>query len=126
MAIALAGYSLVFFQLFYVKQTHEIRSLCFFKAISGQPCPACGTSRSVSLLAQGKLAGALHMNPLGFIAAILLIIAPVMVIFDYLQKKDRFFKFFLWAESQLKKPIIAILAIALLLANWIWNLVKEL
>ncbi|QQS49948.1 MAG: DUF2752 domain-containing protein [Bacteroidota bacterium] len=126
MAFALVGYSLVFFQLFYTNPAQEIRSLCFFKAVSGQPCPACGTTRSVSFLAQGNLTAALLTNPLGFIAALLLIVAPVMVIFDYFQKKDRFLKLYVKAETLLKKPTITVLAIAMVLANWIWNIVKQL
>ena len=38
---------------------------CVFKAAFGVPCPLCGVTRSLALLAQGRWADSLSMNPLG-------------------------------------------------------------
>ena len=46
---------------------------CAFKAVTGFPCPACGSTRSLACLAQGDIAASMAMNPLFF----LLIIAAI-------------------------------------------------
>src|SRR5262245_65841919 len=45
-------------------------TVCFFKAATGLPCPACGTTRALGRFFALDVAGALSMNPLaalGFI-----------------------------------------------------------
>jgi hypothetical protein len=44
---------------------------CVFKAITGLPCPTCGSTRALGRLAAFDLAGALTMNPLATLAAAL-------------------------------------------------------
>jgi hypothetical protein len=38
--------------------------VCVFKAVSGIPCPTCGSTRALACLAQLDFAGAFAMNPL--------------------------------------------------------------
>jgi hypothetical protein len=45
--------------------------LCYFKAISGLPCPTCGSTRALGRLAALDLPGALALNPLATLAAAL-------------------------------------------------------
>jgi len=42
----------------------DILPPCPFKAVTGIPCPTCGTARSLVHLAHGDIAGALILNPL--------------------------------------------------------------
>jgi hypothetical protein len=46
-------------------------SLCVFKRATGLPCPTCGTTRTLGLLARGDALGALRLNPLACLAALL-------------------------------------------------------
>jgi len=39
--------------------------LCPFHALTGIPCPSCGTTRAAGCLLRGDFAGALEWNPLG-------------------------------------------------------------
>ena len=45
-------------------------SLCVFKAVSGWPCPTCGSTRALGRLLAGDLIGALDMNPLAAVLAL--------------------------------------------------------
>jgi len=42
--------------------------LCWFRALTGHPCPFCGSTRAVGALCVGDLNTAWHLNPLGVIA----------------------------------------------------------
>lgn len=44
-------------------------AICAFKALTGLPCPTCGSTRAVARLARLDLAGAFEMNPLATAAA---------------------------------------------------------
>ena len=46
--------------------------LCIFKYITGHPCPACGSIRSVGALAQGDVISAWKYNPLTLISTLTL------------------------------------------------------
>jgi hypothetical protein len=121
-----AGYALVLFNIKKQGDIKQPKTLCIIKTVTGIPCPTCGTTRSVSLIAQGKLKPAIIANPLGFLACIVLLISPLIIVFDFITKNDYFFNFYKKTESIIKKKWIAISAIMLILANWIWNIFKEL
>lgn len=44
---------------------HELHWGCWFKQLTGMPCPACGMSRSVILTLHGHFGQALQMNAAG-------------------------------------------------------------
>lgn len=46
---------------------------CFFREITGIPCPTCGGTRAALALLSGDLAGAFHANPLVAAAFVLLV-----------------------------------------------------
>ena len=45
-------------------------SVCLFKALTGLPCPTCGSTRALGRLVHFDLAGALAMNPLATVALV--------------------------------------------------------
>lgn len=47
-------------------------TVCFFKMMTGVPCPACGSTRALGRLFTLDVAGALAMNPLATLAALAL------------------------------------------------------
>lgn len=124
--IALAGYLLVFYNVQNKGNEKPIQSLCLVKITTGIPCPACGTTRSTTKLAQGNFSDALRINPLGYLAAFLLIVFPLIILLDTIQKKDRFYTLFHKVNLLFKNRWIASIAILLILANWAWNIFKQL
>ena len=88
---------------------------CSFKALTGVPCPTCGTTRLMIHLAQVDLAGAFGLNPavaLAVIAALLLfvydaasLLSGSRIVCSFSSREAR------WIRSG---------AIAVLLVNWFY------
>lgn len=100
--------------------------MCLFKRISNFPCPSCGTTRSVVSILDGKFLAALHLNPIGYLMALILAITPFWLIFDLITNKSSLHYFYQLAEIKLRRRNLAIFLSLLALANWIWNLTKNL
>ena len=41
--------------------------ICPFRLLFGIPCPACGTTRSICAITEGRFADAIALNPLGYL-----------------------------------------------------------
>jgi hypothetical protein len=99
-------------------------SFCWIKATTGYPCPACGTTRSVDALLQGEWGLALQLNPFGLPVLLIMLVAPVWIGMDLLKRSDSFFRMYQAVERKLSAKGIALPLIALIVANWIWNIYK--
>jgi len=119
----LAGYSWIFFALHHPGNPF---TLCFIKTITGIPCPSCGTTRSIMCLAHGDVYGAVKMNPLGLVSASIMLLVPLGLVYDLLSGKSLVFKSFNLAIETIRKKWVAAVLIALVAANWIWNICKHL
>lgn len=122
----LAGYIWLYFSI--TKNISENKSIevCLIKQVTNIPCPSCGSTRSVISLTKGDFIGALSFNPIGYLVAIIMLIAPIWIISDTIKKTKTLFNFYLKIETYLKKPKIAIPLILLVIINWIWNITKGL
>lgn len=122
----LVGYIWLYFSI--IKNITEKKSVevCLIKHLTNIPCPSCGTSRSVILLTKGDFIGALNFNPIGYLVAIIMLIAPIWIIADTIKRTKTLFDFYLKIETYLKRPKIAIPLILLVIINWIWNITKAL
>ena len=125
-ALAAASYGLLAY--FYHNANGSISAqVCPINRVTGIPCPSCGSARSIVLLLEGNLYGAVMTNPLGYFAAFLLIVLPVWVALDLVRKRESLYRSYLNAESWLKRhKWVAALLVFLVLANWIWNITKGL
>lgn len=101
-------------------------SLCIFKNVTSYPCPSCGTTRAIEFLIKGDLIRSLAMNPFGMIVFCIMVVSPLWIGYDIVSKKETFFTFYTKIENIVKTKKIAIILIALVLLNWIWNLKKGL
>ncbi len=108
-----------------IKNTDEIE-VCLIKQITDIPCPSCGSTRSVLAIFNGEFSQAFFWNPLGFILLIVLFLTPVWISYDCLSNNNSLLLFYNKIETTLKQKKIAIPAILLILANWLWNIHKGL
>jgi hypothetical protein len=98
--------------------------LCLFKHITGIPCPSCGTTRSVLSLLHGDVTNSLIYNPFGVIIMLIMVILPIWISFDLVNRKSSLLKFYNRTELLLKRTYIAVPALLIVLSNWIWNICK--
>jgi len=99
--------------------------MCLWYAITGLPCPSCGMTRSVVAILDGDIRGALLLNPLGVPALLFLLVTPLWILTDLILRRQSFYKEYRRAETILRKPSVAIIAVILVLANWVWSIYKE-
>lgn len=118
----LMGYGWLFYNI--TQATRGGFSPCLFRAITGFPCPACGSTRSIVAVLRGEMQEALLLNPLGFLGIALLIVIPLWLISDLVRGSDSLLRFYLKAEAFVRRKPVALTLLALLLANWLWNLTK--
>ena len=93
-------------------------TLCAFKAITGLPCPTCGSTRVLGRVAALDLAGAVAMNPLAAAAGFVLVlwgIGDAVLL-------PRGEALTLDAEPKLS-TLLRVGAVAAVLANWAWLIV---
>lgn len=99
---------------------------CLFHTITGVPCPACGSTRAALTFLQGNYVEAFLINPLGLFTTLLAVCLPLWISIDLIFKKDSFYLFFQKAECFICKKGIASILILLVIANWLWNISKNL
>ncbi len=102
-------------------------TVCLFKTVTHLPCPSCGTTRAMVMLAEGNFRQSLMYNPFGAMLAIALIVFPLWIFTDGLRRKDSFFRWYTSTEHWItEKNWIAVPATAVLVLNWVWNITKGL
>ena len=121
-----AGYIWLYYSI--KSNTTEKKSVevCLIKHATNIPCPSCGSTRSVISLTKGNFVEAFDLNPVGYIVALIMLIAPVWIITDMILRNNSLFKCYQKIENHLKKPKYAIPLILLVIINWIWNITKGL
>ena len=87
---------------------------CVFRAITGIPCPACGTTRAATAFLDGNLPAAFAANPLAAAMGLLFVVgAPIATLWAIAQ----------WPLPLLPTPLptwVRIGTVALIAANWIY------
>lgn len=121
-----AGYSWVAWSLWQENNCPQEQGieLCLFHRITKVPCPSCGSTRSVMSLFKGDFMQAVLYNPIGLLLVLIMNICPLWIVIDLIRGKDTFLQKYQQAELFLKKLPVALFFIVLILANWIWNIVK--
>lgn len=100
--------------------------VCPFRLVTGWPCPSCGATRAVLLLLRGEVSAAFLMNPVGPLVAVVTLLAAAGVIVDRIRGTDRVRAVGDAAMRRLRQPMVARIAVLLVLVNWAWNLQKGL
>ena len=109
-----------------VSQLKIFRWTCPIKRLTHLPCSACGTTRAIYLLLDGRLNESIQMNPLGLVTILLCLLALVVSVRDLLLQDWLLER----AYNQLTKFIychkVAVIVIVAIvsLSNWCWNIYK--
>ena len=121
-----SGYIWLYYSLSNNYSENKSYEVCLIKYTTNIPCPSCGSTRSIISLTKGNFIEALSINPMGFIVAVVMLLSPIWIIADTLNKRNTLFDFYKKTEPNLKRPQFAIPLIFLVIINWIWNITKEL
>ncbi len=89
---------------------------CAFKALTGVPCPTCGSTRSIVYLSHGDLAPAFFMNPLVLAGALAALVYLLYSLFTFFFVVPRIAV----ALSGKEKDRVRALAVLLIFANWLY------
>lgn len=99
--------------------------MCFFKEITGFPCPGCGITRAFMCILYGDLMQALWYNPIAVLLAfggILLLVYSVIEKYPPWCVQSSIYKLF---HRKLSNWVIIVASIATII-NWMWNISKGL
>jgi hypothetical protein len=75
---------------------------------------------------EGNVLKAMYWNPFGLMVMAIMLLSPLWIMSDVMFRKESFFRWYGRMENHLRTKWIALPAIALVLANWIWNITKGL
>ena len=109
-----------------VAQLKIVSWTCPIKRLTHLPCSACGTTRAISLLLDGRLNESIQMNPLGLITILSCSLVLVASIRDLLLQDwllERVYNQLIKLIYYHKIAVIVIVSI-LSLSNWCWNIYK--
>ena len=120
-----AGYVWLIMNLLYPPVHHSKEtSICLLKHFTNIPCPSCGSTRSLLSILNGDFLEGFFLNPLGYVLLLIMMAAPVWVIFDWICNSQTLLSFYKKTEQFLSQKKVAITAILLVLMNWAWNIYK--
>lgn len=105
---------------------NQSMEVCLIKHTTDLPCPSCGSSRALLSLLNGEFLASFLYNPLGYLIGLIMLVAPLWIVYDVVRKKDSLYRFYYRLENGLKKPYLAIPLVLLILINWFWNITKGL
>jgi hypothetical protein len=121
----LAGYTWVFINLRLTGSNDKEIVVCLIKHVTNVPCPSCGATRSIISFFNGSISDAFYWNPIGLILAIIMMVTPIWIAYDFIRKKKSLYIFYRKTELAFQQKKIAIPAIILVIGNWIWNIIKD-
>ena len=101
-------------------------NVCIIKNITTIACPSCGTTRAVIDVFRGNIVNSVIINPMGLIVAFIMILSPILMLYDVIFRKSILYNCYCFTENYVKRKPIAIILILLVLLNWIWNITKQL
>ena len=105
----------------------ELRWGCFFKKLTGFPCPTCGLTRSILLTLQGDLGAALGLNPAGALLVLgaLLLALALLGLAVGRRHLDRLAAGRLHGRIRVGAGAYGALLLAVLLVHWLAEIVAR-
>lgn len=125
--LMLVGYAWLGWNVIEGSAHSAVPSVCLFKEVTGLPCPSCGTTRALLLLAHGRFRDSFMMNPFGMMLALALVVIPLWIVTDTISRSDSFYRRYMRMEHLLSQNrLLAAGAAAIVALNWFWNITKGL
>jgi Protein of unknown function (DUF2752) len=121
--ICVAGYVWMTLNIDRRFETH-VGTVCVFKKATTLPCPSCGSTRSMKAILQGDFAAGFSWNPIGYLLLAALAILPWWILYDVLLNRQSLLRVYRHTEQLMLKPVIMWPGLLMVMANWIWNIVK--
>lgn len=97
-----------------------VHPVCLFRALTGIPCPGCGGTRVARLLLKGEFLQSVLLNPLAVFVCLCIPLLLILLFVDCVRKTDRVKRLL----CRTWKPLPTVIVLVLILANWIWNILK--
>lgn len=97
---------------------------CLSKQFLHIPCPSCGITRALMEAIRGNFMSAMLINPLWLVAGVGLSVAPVWILLDWTVRNDSLYRCYSKILLYVEKKCVYIPLTLLLIANWIWNIIK--
>jgi hypothetical protein len=123
LTLNLAGYFWLIFKYYNLFNTDNFG--CVFKIVTGIPCPSCDSTKGVISLLKFEILESLNYNPLSIIIFLIMLISPFWIITDLVRTSNSFYNFYKKFENIISKPRYSIPLIIIVLAIWIWNIIKH-
>ena len=95
---------------------------CPFHALTGLPCPTCGTTRALAALSGGRLAAALTWNPLAAVAAVSCVLAGL----TSATRRVAGLEAFRLETTPGERAAVRVAAVLLVGANWAYLVARDL
>ena len=89
--------------------------VCYLKALTGLPCPTCGTTRAMARLFALDLGGAFVMNPLATMVALGIVAWAVVDLLLLMRGRPWSFR-----VSPAAGTVLRVGAVLLVFANWVY------
>jgi len=118
-ALILGGYALYLLPQFL--KIGGMSGFCFFRSVTGIPCPGCGMGKASILLSQGDFAGAILMHPLAVPFAFAAFVAVAWLVSDLARRKETLLPLL---TRKLSWPYFILLILSVIGA-WIWNIIRK-
>ena len=97
-----------------------IKPICFFKKVTGIPCPGCGMGRATIELFKGKIFSSFDFNILCIPFTITVLIVLCLLIVDLAKREELVFRCLYF---EFKTPYKQILLVVII-TNWIVNIIR--
>lgn len=107
--LAIAGAAALVLGAVKINRPPALATLCGLRALTGIPCPLCGSTTAFTRLGQGRVADALLANPFVLLVALGLVLAPTGL-FGWLGR----------ASQRTTWSLVAVLTAT----SWGWQLVR--
>ena len=95
------------------------------KLLYGIPCPACGTTRGIILITEGRIIDGVLSNPNSIIIFPIIFMYPIIRLYDCFTHKTCSQKIYLTAEAKMGKKILYIPFVITEVIIWALNIYSK-